>query len=105
LAEAPKEANPGEELRPVLESAGPLPPLVVKLLETRSAMGGTLQIRPCSAVVKPPSSEMLESIGRHPHKGYLEAGAPPGNLLIKSSSTLEAFMARCQELGFTIDFR
>ena len=67
-------------------------------------MGGKVAIRWCSALVKPGSSEILALIREHPQlKGYLEPGAPPGYLLLKSRSNPNNFVRRCQELGFDVD--
>jgi len=45
----------------------------------------------------------VSAIRQHPQlKGYLEAGAPPGYLLIKPSSYLDRFIQRCRALGFEI---
>ncbi len=35
--------------------------------------------------------------------GYLEPGAPPGYLLLKSRANPANFVRRCQELGFDGD--
>ena len=41
--------------------------------------------------------------GEHPQlKGYLEPGAPPGYLLLKSRSNPDNFVQRCQDLGFEV---
>ena len=40
---------------------------------------------------------------QHPQlKGYLEPGAPPGYLLLKSRSDPDNFVRRCQDLGFDV---
>jgi hypothetical protein len=60
-------------------------------------------IRWCSALVKPQEPETLTAIREHPKlKGYLEAGAPPGYLWIKSTSNPGNFVQRCQALGFEV---
>jgi hypothetical protein len=47
---------------------------------------------------------VLEALRGHPQlKGYLEPGAPPGYLLIKSRSAPDNFVRRCQELGFKVE--
>jgi hypothetical protein len=90
-------------LRRVLQDAGPLPPTVEDILGTRPRAGGRVGIRWCSALVQPESAEVLDAIRQHPRlKGYLEAGAPPGYLLVKARSSPENFVRRCQELGFQV---
>jgi hypothetical protein len=80
-----------------------LPSSVADLLGTKSKVGGKVGIRWCSALVKPESSEVLAAIREHPQlKGYLEPGAPPGYLLIKSRSRPDNFVRRCQALGFAV---
>jgi len=62
-----------------------------------------VDIRWCSALVKPESAAVLAAICEHPQlKGYLEPGAPPGYLLIKSRSNPDNFVRRCQDLGFAV---
>jgi len=103
LAQTPAKTSPGEELLAVLKDLGPLPNTVVALLGTKSKLGGTVDIRWCSALVKPKEPETLTAICEHPKlKGYLEAGAPPGYLVIKSSSNPENFFQRCRALGFDV---
>ena len=86
-----------------MQGAGPLPPTVEDVLGTRPSAGGKVGIRRCSALVQPESVEVLDAIRRHPRlKGYLEAGAPPGYLLVKARSSPETFVRRCQELGFQV---
>jgi hypothetical protein len=78
-----------------------LPSTVADLLSTKPKAGGTVGIRWCCALVKPESPEVLAAIREHPQlKGYLEPGAPPGYLRIKSSSRPDHFVRRCQDLGF-----
>ena len=104
LAGSPSTSSPGEELREVFRDLEPLPPPVADLLTTRSKVGGKLGIRWCSALVKPESAELLAAIREHPKlKGYLEPGAPPGYLLLKSRSDPANFVQRCQDLGFKVD--
>jgi hypothetical protein len=106
LRAASAQSPAGQELQEALADAGPLPSKAAALLETRSVLGGVLEVRACSALVKPPSAEVLQAIRRHPRlKGYLEAGAPPGYLLIKAASSPENFLLRCRELGFQIEVR
>ena len=51
--------------------------------------------------IKPESPEALAAIREHPRlKGYLEPGAPPGYLLLKSRSDPDNFVLRCRDLGF-----
>jgi hypothetical protein len=104
LARTPSTGSPGEELREVFRELEPLPPAVVDLLATKSKVGGKIGIRWCSALVKPESVEVLAAIREHPElKGYLEPGAPPGYLLIKSRSDPGNFVRRCQDLGFQVE--
>jgi len=103
LAGSPSTSSPGEELREAFRELEPLPPAVVDLLATKSKVGGKVGIRWCSALVKPESAEVLASIREHPKlKGYLEPGAPPGYLLLKSGSNPDNFMRRCRDLGFAV---
>jgi hypothetical protein len=104
LAGTLSTGSPGEELREVFHELEPLPPAVADLLATKSKVGGKLGIRWCSALVKPDSGEVLAAIREHPKlKGYLEPGAPPGYLLIKSRSDPGNFVQRCQDLGFKVE--
>ena len=81
----------------------PLPSSVADLLGTKSKVGGGVGIRWYSALVKPENAEVLAAIRAHPQlKGYLEPGAPPGYLLIKSRSRPDNFVRRCQALGFAV---
>jgi hypothetical protein len=103
MAQQPAGASPGEELRKALEGLDPLPPTIAELLVTQSKLGGQIGIRGCSALVKPESEAMLKAIRQHPNlKGYIEAGAPPGYLLIKPNSDPYNFIQRCRMLGFTV---
>jgi hypothetical protein len=90
-------------LREVLEESGPLPATVDSLLRHRPLGGGEIRIRGCSAIVQPESAEVLDAIRQHSRlKGYLEAGAPKGYLLIKEQSNPSNFIQRCKELGFKV---
>jgi hypothetical protein len=103
LAGSPSGSAPGEELREALRTLEPLPSSVADLLGTKSQVGGKVGIRWCSALVKPESAEVLAAIREHPQlKGYLEPGAPPGYLLLKSRSNPDNFVRRCQGLGFDV---
>lgn len=103
LAGSPSGSAPGEELREALRTREPLPSSVADLLGTKSQVGGKVGIRWCSALVKPESAEVLAAIREHPQlKGYLEPGAPPGYLLLKSRSNPDNFVRRCQDLGFAV---
>jgi hypothetical protein len=103
MAGSPSGSAPGEELREALRTREPLPSSVADLLGTKSQVGGKVGIRWCSALVKPESAEVLAAIREHPQlKGYLEPGAPPGYLLIKSRSNPDNFVQRCQDLGFAV---
>ncbi len=103
LAESPSTRAPGEELREVLRPLEPLPSTVADLLATKSKVGGKIGIRWCSALVQPESDEALAAIREHPQlKGYLEPGAPPGYLLLKSRSDPDNFVRRCRDLGFEV---
>ena len=54
--------------------------------------------------VRKTDTEVLAAIREHPPlKGYLEPGAPPGYLLIKSRSDPANFIRRCQDLGFKVE--
>ena len=104
LAQSSSTSSPGEELREVFRELEPLPSTLVDLLATKSKLGGKIGIRWCSALVKPESAEALAAIGEHPLlKGYLEEGAPPGYLLLKSQSSPDNFILRCRELGFEVN--
>ncbi|MGH9395304.1 MAG: hypothetical protein ACRD18_00420 [Terriglobia bacterium] len=90
-------------LREVLEESGPLPATVDSLLGQRPAGGGEIRIRTCSAIVQPESADVLDAIRQHSRlKGYLEARAPAGYLLIKQQSNPSNFIQRCKELGFNV---
>jgi hypothetical protein len=103
MAGSSSTSSPGEELREVLRELEPLPPTVADLLATKSETSGKVGIRWCSALVTPESPEALAAIREHPQlKGYLEPGAPPGYLLLKSRSNPDNFVRRCQDLGFEV---
>ncbi len=103
MAQQPAGTSPGEELKKALEGLDPLPPAIAELLGTQSKLGGQIGIRGCSALVKPESEAVLKAIRQHPNlKGYIEAGAPPGYLLIKPNSDPYNFIQRCRILGFTV---
>jgi hypothetical protein len=103
IAAAPATSAPGEELREVLRELEPLPSTVADLLATKPKVGGKVGIRWCSALIKPESPEALAAIREHPRlKGYLEPGAPPGYLLLKSRSDPGNFVQRCRDLGFEV---
>ncbi len=103
LADAPVKPNPTDQLRGALKELEPLPSTITSLLGTKSKVGGVLGVRFCSALLKPENAEVLEAIRAHPRlKGYLEPGAPPGYLLIKSRSDPANFLQRCRELGFEL---
>ena len=103
LIETLSQKPSGQELREVLEESGPLPATVDSLLRNKPLGGGEIRIRGCSAIVQPESAEVLDAIRQHRRlKGYLEAGAPKGYLLIKSQSNPYNFVQRCQELGFKV---
>jgi hypothetical protein len=90
-------------LREVLEESGPLPATADSLLRHRPLEGREIRIRGCSAIVQPESAEVLAAIRQHSRlKGYLEAGAPKGYLLIKQQSNPSNFIQRCRELGFEV---
>ena len=100
---APAGTSPGEELHAVLEELEPLPSTITSLLGTQSKLGGEIALGYCSAIVKPENAEVLAAIRAHPKlKGYLEAHAPPGYLIIKPRSDPDNFIVRCRELGFTV---
>ena len=102
LTETGSQELLGRNLREVLEESGPLPATVDSLLRNRP-VGGEIRIRGCSAIVQPESAEVLDAIRQHSRlKGYLEAGAPKGYLLIKQQSNPNNFVQRCKELGFKV---
>jgi hypothetical protein len=103
LTETTSQGPLHRKLLEVLEGSGPLPATVESLLRRRPAGGGEIRIRACSAIVQPESAEVLDAIRQHSRlKGYLEAGAPKGYLLIKPQSNPSNFVQRCQELGFKV---
>ena len=103
LTETTSQGPLHRNLREVLEESGPLPATVDSLLRHRPAGGGEIRFRACSAIVQPESAEVLDAIRRHSRlKGYLEAGAPTGYLLIKPQSNPSNFVQRCRELGFKV---
>lgn len=103
MAGSPAGSAPGKDLCEALRALEPLPSPVADLLGTKPKVGGKVGIRWCSALVKPESPEVLAAIREHPRlKGYLEPGAPPGYLLIKSRSDPDNFVRRCQDLGFVV---
>jgi len=90
-------------LREVLEGSGPLPATADSLLRHKPLGSGEIRVRGCSAIVQPESAEVLDAIRQHSRlKGYLEAGAPKGYLLIKQQSNPSNFVQRCKELGFKV---
>jgi hypothetical protein len=101
MAQSPAGMSPAEELEKVCEGLA-LPPTVKDTLKTESKLGGEVSIRGCSALIKG-EKEVLEAIRAHPKlKGYIEAGAPPGYLLIKAQSNPNNFVFRCRQLGFVV---
>lgn len=104
LAEqADKKAAVGE-LRAALKRAGKLPATVEAIFSNKPPARGRIQIRHCRALVKPEDLEVLSAIREHRLlKGYLDADAPPGYLVIKSGSNPSQFLARCRELGFDVE--
>ena len=103
LTETTSQGPVPRNLREVLEETGPLPATVDSLLRHRPAGGGEVRIHACSAIVQPESAEVLDAIRRHSRlKGYLEAAAPQGYLLIKPQSNPSNFVQRCRELGFIV---
>jgi hypothetical protein len=103
LAETISQESLISNLREVLEESGPLPATADSLLRHRPLGGGEIRIRGCSAIVQPVSAEVLDAIRQHSRlKGYLEAGAPKGYLLIKQQSNPSNFIQRCKELGFKV---
>jgi hypothetical protein len=103
LTSSPAGSAPGEDLRAALRALEPLSLPVADLLGTKPTVGGRVGIRWCSALVKPESPGVLAAIREHAHlKAYLESGAPPGYLLIKSRSRPDNFVRRCQDLGFAV---
>ena len=103
LREMPSRSSAGEELRAVLNVLEPLPAAFAVVLQDETKLGGKVAIRYCSALVKLETPEALSAVRQHPQlKGYLEAGAPPGYLLVKSTSNPDTFVRRCRALGFEV---
>jgi hypothetical protein len=103
LTETTFEESSVGNLRKVLEESGPLPATADRLLGHKPRGGGEIRIRACSAIVQPESAEVLDAIRRHSRlKGYLEAGAPKGYLLIKQQSNPSNFVQRCKAFGFKV---
>jgi hypothetical protein len=103
FTETPSNASTQHELATALQALKPLPATIESFLNTKPMVSGEIRIRGCSAIVKPENREVLEVIREHRRlKGYLEAGAPDGYLLIKPRSDPYQFVKRCQELGFTV---
>ena len=103
LTETPSKSPDQHELATALQALKPLPATIESFLNTNPMASGEIRIRGCSAIVKPENQEVLEAIRAHRRlKGYLEAGAPDGYLLIKPRSDPYQFVRRCQELGFTV---
>ena len=93
----------GPEPARSIEESGLLPATVYNPLRHQPPSGGEIRIRACSTIVLPESAEVLDAIRRHSRlKGYLEAEAPEGYLLIKPKSNPNNFVRRCRELGFKI---
>jgi len=92
-----------ERFRSLLEESGALPSTLAALLTGSTPITGSLTLRLCSALVKVDNDAFVEAVRKHPRlKGYLEAGAPPSYLLIKSTSNVVNFFDRCRECGFDI---
>jgi hypothetical protein len=104
LTEMPSKTSAADELLEVLAELGPLPATINSLLKGIPApKTGTLQVRLCSALIEPENADVLAAIKDHRRlKSYLEAGAPPGYLLLKHGSDPYNFVKRCAELGFTV---
>ncbi|WP_406700100.1 hypothetical protein V5E97_14790 [Singulisphaera sp. Ch08] len=103
IASSSASSQPGKELRDVFPDVVALPSTVADLLGTKPRAGGKLGIRWCSALIKPENAETLAAIHDHPRlKGYLEPGAPPSYLLLKSRSDPHNFILRCRDLGFEV---
>jgi hypothetical protein len=104
LREQATKTSAVEEMRVALATAGTLPQTVEAILAGKPPGRGRTGFRACSAIVKPENAEVLNAIREHRRlKGYLEAGAPPGYLLIKYNSNPVNFVERCRELGFTVE--
>jgi hypothetical protein len=103
FTEMPSRTSGEHELHAVLQALAPLPATIERFLASQPLVSGSIGIRGCSALVQPENAEVLAAIQAHRRlKGYLEAGAPKGYLLIKAASNPHEFVRRCQELGFTV---
>ena len=103
MAQSSSTSAPGEELREVFRRLSPCrrPSRICwprnLRWAARSASAGA------APLIKPESPEALAAIREHPRlKGYLEPGAPPGYLLLKSRSDPDNFVLRCRDLGFEV---
>lgn len=104
LREQATKASAAEDIRVALAPAGKLPETVEALLSGNPPARGRIGFQGCSAIVKPENAEVLNAIREHRRlKVYIEAGAPPGYLLIKYKSNPVNFIKRCRELGFTVE--
>lgn len=104
LQQTSGNAPAGSTLRALFAEQEPLPATVLDALGTRSVLSGTVGYRICHALIKPPSEEVLQAIRQHPRlKGFIEAGAPPGYLLLKPTANPATFLQRCQELGLKLE--
>ena len=94
------------DLPPIMGDGKQLKQVFINLLNNAAEVmpgGGEIRIRGCSAIVQPESAEVVDAIRQHSRlKGYLEAGAPKGYLLIKQQSNPMNFVQRCKELGFKV---
>lgn len=98
------QASAANELRAALAPAGTLPETVEAIIAGKPPARGRIGFRGCSAIIKPENVEVLNAIREHQRlRGYLEAGAPSGYLLIKYNSNPVNFVERCRDLGFTVE--
>lgn len=100
---ASTDSSAVDDLNSVFEKSQHLPRKLAGLLKIKPLEHPGLGIRGCSALIRPDSAEVEQAIRKHPRlKGYIEAGAPPGYLLIKPQSDPHNFVRRCRELGFEV---
>ena len=103
LLAVPTTPPAAEQILAVLQPLGPLPSTVQHLLGDAPALRGTLAVRPCAGILRVDDPVLIDRIRAIPKlKGYLDQVGLPGYLVVKSGSSLSAFIARCQEFGLTV---